>query len=154
VSSRDTDPARTGGANPAPPVAQLLGRAGLVPFCAAPLAIWLWPAAAERIGDAFAVYSLGIVCFLLGAWWGIGLIRRSAAGLLLSNALFLAAVAGFLTLPLSLALLFNALLLAITVVVERHHALFRPAPAYYRALRLQLTAVAGTALAVSAWLLA
>ncbi len=135
-------------------MAVLLGRAGLIPFCAAPLAIWLWPAAAAPIGDALAVYGLGIVWFLLGAWWGIGLVRQSPAGLVLSNALFLAGMAGFVTLPLPLFLLFTAMLLAITLIVERHLALFRPAPPYYRALRLQLTVVAGVALTASAWLLA
>lgn len=140
--------------NPVPAVALLLGRAGLMPFCAAAIAVWLWPAGAALVGDVLAIYTLGIITFLLGAWWGLGLVRRDASGLLLSNLLFLSAVAGRVLLPLPLFLLFGALLLAILLVLERRLPLFRPAPRYYRALRLQLSAVAGIALVAAAWRLA
>ena len=100
-----------------------------------------------------AHYALGIVAFLLGIWWGLGLIRRSAAALIMSNALFLAAFAGRSLLPDPLFLVLAAIILSLTLVVERSHALFRPQPPYYARLRLELTAVAAITLLLSAALM-
>ena len=136
-----------------PRTAKGLGRAGLLPFCIAPLLLYLDPVHRDLYTDALGSYALAILCFLVGIWWGLALIRRSALALLLSNALVLAAFFGKLLLPASAFFLLCCLLFPLTVVVERSLWLFRRQPAYYASLRLQLTAVATVALLLSAWLL-
>ncbi len=131
-------------------VATILGRAGLVPFIAAPILLLALPRQGALTCAILADYAFGIIAFLQGIWWGLGLIRRNAPALLASNALFLAAFAGHTLLPDSLFLVLAAMLLCITLAAERTQALFRPQPAYYAALRLQLTAVATIGLLVSA----
>ena len=136
--------------NPVPPVATWLGRAGLLPFIASPLAIYLYPDHAQLIGQATGSYALSIICFLVGIWWGLGLVRRRASALLLSNAVVLTAFFGHIGLSTGGFLLLAACLFPATVLAERVHPLFRPQPPYYARLRAQLTAVATLSLVLSA----
>ena len=136
--------------NPVPPVATWLGRAGLLPFIASPLAIYFYPDHAQLIGQVTGSYALSIICFLVGIWWGLGLIRRRASALLISNAVVLTAFFGHIGLSTGVFLLLGACLFAATVIVERVHPLFQPQPPYYARLRAQLTAVATLSLVLSA----
>ena len=133
--------------------ARRLGRAGLVPFVAAPALLAMLPASRVLICELLADYALGIIAFLLGIWWGMGLIRRSARALVMSNAIFLAALLGRLLDDAPFFVL-AAAILVLTLAVERSHALFRRQPPYYARLRLELTAVASIALLLSAALAA
>jgi hypothetical protein len=136
--------------NAVPPVATWLGRAGLLPFIAAPVAMLLYPEQLQFAGRVLSVYALSIICFLVGIWWGLGLIRREAFALVISNAVVLVAFFGHIGLPVPGFLLLCALLFPATVLVERWHRLFRPQPRYYARLRVQLTAVATLSLLLAA----
>ncbi len=140
----------TGTGYPLPTVATALGRAGLLPFCAVPVLMYFDPHHGSVYADGLASYALAIICFLVGIWWGLALIRRSSWALVLSNAFVLAAFFGHLLLHSRDFFLLCALLYPATVVLERSAGLFRPQPAYYARLRLQLTAVATIALLVAA----
>ena len=133
-----------------PTVATWLGRAGLLPFVAAPLVMALLPEQARFAGDVLAVYALSIICFLVGVWWGLALIRRAALALLLSNAVVLVAFFGYLGLSGQGFLLLCSLLFPATVLLERFHQMFRPQPPYYARLRLQLTTIATLSLLLAA----
>lgn len=136
-----------------PTVATWLGRAGLLPFCAAPLAMYVMPLYTQLIGGWLASYALAIICFLTGAWWGLALIRRSVAALVTSNAAVLVAVFGYILLPGAPFLFLCAALFPFTILVERSMQLFKPQPSYYARLRLQLSAVASAALLLAGSLL-
>jgi hypothetical protein len=97
-----------------------------------------------------ASYALAIICFLVGVWWGLALIRRATGPLICSNAIVIVAFFGHVLLTDQAFFVLCALLYPLTVAVERSHTLFRPQPPYYARLRLQLTVVATVALALSA----
>jgi hypothetical protein len=125
-----------------PATALWLGRAGLLPFVAAPLLVVLDPARSRFYLEVAGAYALAIVCFLCGAWWGIALLRRSPGMLLASNALVVVAVAAVALLAPASALIVLSALLLLTLTVEQVHPMFIRQPPYYARLRLQLTAVA------------
>ena len=124
---------------------RLLGYAGLIPFVL-PVA-WLafggepyaW------IGKLAGVYALGIICFLTGSWWGLGLGHRPRAAFWASNAVFLAAIALFVLLPEAWPLTAALLLLAI-FALERIDGLIPATDSAYRGMRLRLTLVAGASM--------
>ncbi len=136
--------------NGVPPVATWLGRAGLLPFIAAPIAMAVYPEQLQFAGRVLSVYALSILCFLVGVWWGLGLIRREASALVLSNAVVIVAFFGHIGLPDQGFLFLCALLFPATILMERSHRLFRPQPPYYARLRAQLTAVATLSLLLAA----
>jgi len=107
---------------------------------------------ARLYAELLANYALAIVCFLVGIWWGIALIRRSAAILTLSNAVVIIAFAGRSLLNYSPFFLLCAALLVFTLLVERHHSMFRRQPAYYATLRGGVSGVAVVMLAIAATL--
>ncbi len=122
-----------------------LGYAGLLPFVGLAAVAWLAPDLAERALDTLELYAFGIVAFLLGSWWGQSLLRPSPATSVLSNGLFLLALAallftGRLWLPIC------AVLLVLVWVAERHLEPSKDAAAWYRGLRLQLSVVAAVSL--------
>lgn len=127
-----------------------LGRAGLLPFVGLLAALYLDPQNQQQWSKILSAYTLAIICFLVGAWWGLALIRRSATALLLSNALVLIAVFGHVLLVAGSFFQLCALLFLATVVIERRHGLFRRQPPYYARLRLQLSLVASTSLVLAA----
>ncbi|MBT7718810.1 MAG: DUF3429 domain-containing protein [Halieaceae bacterium] len=133
-----------------PTVASWLGRAGLLPFLGLSLATYLDPERGNVWRTVLASYALSIHCFLVGAWWGISLIRRHWIVLLISNVFVLIAFFGHIFLAVETFLLLCALLFPCTLIIERLHPLFEPQPIYYAQLRLQLTAVATTALLLAA----
>lgn len=130
--------------------ASWLGRAGLVPFVALPCALALDSGRSVLWQKTLGAYAFGILCFLLGAWWGLALVKRHPFILVLSNVLFLALVASFVTLSGTGLYLATAAMFAVMVMVERRHALFKPQPDYYARLRAQLSLVASVALCVAA----
>lgn len=133
-----------------PPVVTLLGRAGLLPFIVTPILMLIAPGHRDLWTLAISNYALAILCFLVGSWWGLALIRRRADAIVASNVLLLAAVLGNTTLPSSLFLPLAALLLATTVILENTHPLFSRQPPYYARLRRHLTIVAVPALLIAA----
>ena len=130
-----------------------MGRAGLLPFCAAPLMLYLDPHRTDLYATLLSSYALAIICFLVGAWWGLALIRRSSPALLLSNVVVIVAFLCHALLPAPMFLILCAALYPAIVMVERRGRLFRAQPPYYARLRLQLTAVATASLVVAASLL-
>jgi hypothetical protein len=133
-----------------PWIATVLGRAGLLPFCAAPLLMYLDPRHQLFYADMLASYALAIICFLVGAWWGLALIRRSPMALVMSNAVVIVAFLGHALLSTGMFFLLCAVLYPATVIVERRAWLFQPQPPYYARLRAQLTVVASAALLLAA----
>lgn len=127
---------------PTPITATWLGRAGLLPFCLLPMAVYVWPQNTALWLNLLANYSLAILCFLPGVWWGMGLIRRRAQPLLVSNALVIVAFFARSLLSERHFLLVAVGLFVVLLAYERLHSLFKPQPAYYARLRIQLTAVA------------
>jgi hypothetical protein len=143
----------TQGADAVPRVAVVLGRAGLLPFCAGPLLIGLDPRHGMVYADVLASYALAILCFLVGVWWGLSLIRRSPLAMALSNFLVVLAFFGHVLLSTAAFFVLCAVLYPSTVMLERRMRLFRAQPPYYARLRLQLTVVATLTLLLSAALL-
>ena len=130
-----------------------LGWAGLLPFVAAPLAVYLSAQPAALVAPAIAAYGLAILSFLVGAWWGIALLRREPGILIASNLVVIAACMGFVLLDLRSQLVLEAVLLTGLVVFECMHPMLRPQPSYYAALRLRLSVVASLALLLSGLLM-
>ncbi len=129
-----------------PTVATWLARSGLLPFITLPFLIAFDLTRATLWIELLRSYSLGILCFLLGAWWGLALIRRHTSALWLSNALFLVNFFGYLILPANGYLVLAAMLFVALVVIEKRHPLFHLQPPYYAHLRLMLSATASLAL--------
>lgn len=129
-----------------PAYAQGLGWAGLLPFIGLSVLVYLQPYHGLLWADVLSSYALAIICFLVGVWWGLALIRRSARALVLSNVVVIAAFFGHVLLPAKGFLGLCALLFPTTALLERWLPLFRPQPAYYARLRLQLTLVASVTL--------
>jgi hypothetical protein len=139
--------------NPVPAVATWLGRTGLLPFIGLPIVIFMDHHHARLWGDMLATYALAIICFLVGVWWGLALIRRNGPALVMSNAVVLVAFFGHVLLPVTGFLLLCTVLFPFTVIAERRYALFKPQPAYYARLRLQLTLVATISMLIAVALL-
>jgi Protein of unknown function (DUF3429) len=133
-----------------PRTATLLGLAGLTPFYLAPLAMWIDVHHGRLYAELLANYALCIICFLVGIWWGLALIRRSRSALIISNAVVLIALFSRSLLTYSPFFLVCAVLFVFTVFVERRHRLFKPQPTYYARLRLGLSAVAAVMLTIAA----
>lgn len=113
-------------------------------------ALYLDPHYQQLWGKSLAAYTLAILCFLVGAWWGLALIRRSPVVLLLSNAVVLCAFFGHILLTRAHFFLLAALLFLAIVIFERQHSLFLRQPLYYERLRLQLSLVAIASLLLAA----
>lgn len=129
-----------------------LGRAGLLPFVGLALALYLNPQNQSLWAHVLTTYMLAIICFLVGAWWGMALIRRSPLTLLLSNGVVLVAFFGQILLSTAGFFVLGIVILIATVALERRHILFKAQPSYYARLRLQLTVVAGLSLTFAALL--
>ena len=130
---------------------KLLGYAGLIPFI--PLALAAGYTASVTMLHLLAVYSFGIFSFLVGSWWGIGLLRYQTLVLCLSNALFLVAATLFAWLSLEQWLAVSGILFVIIFLIEGRLAAFVRQPDYYRRLRLHLTlGVAISQFCLYAWI--
>jgi hypothetical protein len=133
-----------------PRTAIWLGAAGLLPFLGLPVAIAIDPHHQALWAQVLAAYSLGILCFLLGTWWGLTLIRRHTSALLMSNGLFLLTFASYVLQDLQTFFMISALLFVALLLIERRHALFRFQPAYYARLRVVLSVTASLSLIFAA----
>jgi hypothetical protein len=127
-----------------------LGRAGLLPFMGLLVAIYLDAQHQQLWAESLATYSLAILCFLVGSWWGLALIRRTPTALILSNVVVLVAFFGHVLLTTASFLLLGAGLFLATVVIERRHLLFKRQPPYYARMRLQLSLIAMASLILAA----
>lgn len=134
-----------------PLTARWLGWAGLLPFVALAAATSLAPAMAVTAATLLADYAFGILCFLLGIWWGIGVMRADPAPLLWSNALFIVLFFARAMLHGAAFMVIAAVLFIVLLVLEHRLPVFRRQPAYYAALRSRLSLVAAAALLVGAW---
>lgn len=120
------------------------GLGGMVPFIAAVLAIYLWPAGADMAHRLFFLYSAGILAFMAGVYWPIGMQLEDRAypispvnALLLSQFFFISA--GFTILvPHSLAVIVYPLLFLLLYLTDRR-VMSRYWPDWYQTLRLALT---------------
>ena len=135
-----------------PQTTTVLGLAGVLPFFLAPLAIWRDHHHAWLYAELLANYALAIICFLVGIWWGLALIRRSSSALLISNAVVIVAFFSRSLLPYPLFFLACAALFVFTALLERRHRLFKPQPIYYARLRLGLSGTATVMLTIAAML--
>ena len=133
-----------------PTYAIWLGRAGLLPFMGLLVVLYLDVQHQQVWVKSLTTYTLAILCFLVGSWWGLALIRRTPAALFLSNIVVLVAFFGHVLLPTAPFLLLGAALFLATVVLERRHALFHRQPPYYARLRLQLSLIASASLLLAA----
>jgi hypothetical protein len=127
------------------PAALALGYAGLLPFVAGAVLIWFEePVNPFFVLQAFHVYSIMVLAFLCGTWWGFAfsdLDRRLRRWLLLaSNVLFVSLWLVMLFLPSLHTLAVLGLAYAILLLPELG---FRelPVDAGYRRMRIILTAV-------------
>ena len=133
-----------------PKAAIWLGASGLLPFLGLPVAMAIDPHHQVLWAQTLAAYSLGIVCFLLGTWWGLALIRLHTSALLMSNGLFLVTLVSYVLQDLQTFFMVSALLFLALLLIERRHALFRPQPAYYARLRIVLSVTASLSLMFAA----
>ena len=133
-----------------PTYAIWLGRTGLLPFVGLLPVLYLDVQHEQVWAKSLTTYTLAILCFLVGSWWGLALIRRTPAALLLSNIVVLVAFFGHVLLPTAPFLLLGAALFLATIVFERRHALFHRQPPYYASLRLQLSFIASASLLLAA----
>lgn len=117
-----------------------LGFAGLTPFIASTLGVWLlqdFPRALSQQG--FIVYSLAILCFLAGSLWGTAMHRTGPdrlLRLLVSNGIVIFAVLSVLTAQAVIAAGLLALAYLATLWYERGSATLR---GWYPRMRVQLT---------------
>jgi hypothetical protein len=110
----------------------------------------IYPNHQALCAQTLAAYSLGIICFLLGTWWGLTLIRRYTSALLMSNGLFLVTFASYILHDLQTFFMTSALLFIVLLLIERRHALFREQPVYYARLRALLSVTASLSLVSAA----
>jgi hypothetical protein len=143
--NREIIPPRSTSRWPLPVLTQALGYSGVLPFIGLAMAIGLQPQQ-QRWQQLLAGYALAILCFLLGAWWAIALLRRFRLPLLLSNLLVIATVFSFILLPTGYFYLIAATLFIVLTVVERRHPQFSRQPTYYALMRVRLSAIAAASL--------
>ena len=127
-----------------------LGYAGLLPFFGLALASHLLPSVQHELRAALASYAFAIICFLVGSWWGMALIRKNVSGLVLSNVITLVVVAGSIMLTTQQFLLFEMLVLQALWLVESIFPLFKRQPDYYRRMRMVLSVSGGVCLVMAA----
>ena len=131
-----------------PALTQTLGYSGVLPFISLAIAIALQPQ--QKIWQQLmAGYTLAILCFLLGAWWAIALLRRYKLPLILSNLVVIATVFSFILLPTAYFYLLAATVFIGLTVFERRHQQFSRQPVYYAIMRVRLSAIAASALVAS-----
>lgn len=122
-----------------------LGYAGLIPFVIPALMILFGHEHAELLTELIGAYAFGIICFLAGSWWGMGLRPGLQGTLVLSNFYFLIAFSVYLF-AAQVWLLAAAVLLIIIFLSESMSSLFPGFPSGYRMMRGVLTLVASASL--------
>jgi len=122
-----------------------LGYAGLIPFVIPALLIVFDSEHSPFLAALTEGYAFGIICFLTGSWWGIGLTPDSRSALLLSNFYFLIAFSIYLFATQVWALA-SAVLLMGLFLSEQLSTLFPEFPASYRMMRTILTLIASASM--------
>lgn len=135
---------------PSQRVINTLGYAGLIPFVVPALLIVFGSSHSEFLMSLAGAYAFGIICFLTGSWWGMGLLPGARSALLLSNLFFLIA---FFTFALAIEVwgLVAAGLLVSIYLAEQHSSLFPDFPASYRTIRTVLTLIASCSMLTIYW---
>lgn len=122
---------------------QLLGYAGLTPFIAAAVGVFLLTGYPQALAQqAFVIYSLAILCFLAGTLWGSAIHypeKPKFLRLLISNGIVVFAVLSVLTAQQVLAAMLLMLGYISTLWYERGSSSAR---GWYARLRARLTWVA------------
>jgi hypothetical protein len=126
-------------------VINTLGYAGLIPFVIPALLIILGSEYSQFLTSLVGSYAFGIICFLTGSWWGMGLLPGSRSALLLSNLYFLIAFFIFLF-AIEVWVLASAVLLIGIFLAEQRSSLFPEFPASYRVMRTMLTLIASASM--------
>ncbi|MBE0486619.1 DUF3429 domain-containing protein [Marinobacter sp.] len=127
-------------------LAILVGIAGLIPFIAATIGLFVMPANSIAILGWFYLYSAGILAFMGGVYWTIALQLENRSypqsplvSMLLSQLFFVAAGLGLLLQTPQKILLYTAAYLALYIVDARWMRHYWPS--WYLRLRLVLTLV-------------
>lgn len=131
-------------------VINTLGYAGLIPFVIPALLIIFGSESSQFLTSLAGSYAFGIICFLTGSWWGMGLLPGSRPALLLSNFYFLIAFFIFLFAVEVWALAAAVLLIGI-FLAEQRSSLFPEFPASYRVMRTMLTLIASVSMLTIHW---
>ena len=130
-----------------PTTVRVLGYAGLLPFVICALLLARETSYPALVNITASAYAFGIICFLVGTWWGMGYSTDNRLVILLSNAYFLVALLFFLVLPSWWPLAASILLIG-AFVLEQNRTLFPSLPAYYRTMRAILTLVSSGSMLV------
>lgn len=139
-------------------LAILVGVAGLVPFLAGVIGLFLMPAHASWLISWFHIYSAGILAFMAGVYWPVAMQLENrcyplspVVTLVISQVLFLAGGLALL-LPLEWrALVYPVAYIALCLIDVRW--LYNYWPLWYRRLRMGLTTVVVICqLAVIGWM--
>lgn len=136
--------------------AVLLANAGLAPFLFLTLLSFLHiaPELSLRI---MTFYSLAILCFLSGTWWGFALVMPNAdtgtrtLNLVVSNVVVLLAVGAVAFLPAITSIFVLALLYPLGAFLERRLPGLNRQPAYYRNMRLRVSMIAAGSHLLFGW---
>jgi len=122
------------------------GVAGLAPFIAALLGVWFWEGGAELSAKLFYLYSAGILAFMAGVYWPIGMQIEERCypispinALLLSQFFFISAGLTVL-LPHPYGAIIFPLLFILLYLTDRR-VMIGYWPDWYLRLRLVLTVV-------------
>lgn len=127
-------------------LAILVGLAGLIPFIAGALGLWLIPAKSPALIGWFYLYSAGILAFMAGVYWPIAMQfdnrthpQSPLVTILLSQMFFVAAGVGLLLATTGQVFLYTVAYVALYFVDARWMRLYWPS--WYLRLRLALTTV-------------
>ncbi|TVP52725.1 MAG: DUF3429 domain-containing protein [Halomonadaceae bacterium] len=122
------------------------GLGGMIPFILGLLAIWFWPGGADMAAKLFFLYSAGILAFMAGVYWPIGMQLEDRSypispvnALLLSQFFFITAALSVL-LPYQFAIIVFPLLYLLLYLTDRR-IMGGYWPDWYLKLRLALTIV-------------
>lgn len=137
-------------------VAIALAHAGLVPFLALTVMSFMQWAPGFAV-QAMLLYSLAILCFLGGTWWGFALLMShlDAKGkvriLLLSNAIVLVAVGLMLLFSPVIAIYGLGALYVVIMYGERWTPGLDAQPPWYRAMRTRVSMIAAGSHLLFGW---
>lgn len=133
-----------------------LANAGLAPFLILTL-LSFFQIGTGFILQAMVLYSLAIIAFLGGSWWGFALMMREVDSktrvriLIASNVVVLAGTAVVLLLPSPTAVFGLAALYVVIVFFERRLTGLTGEPDYYKAMRLRVSMIAAGAHLLFGW---
>lgn len=127
-------------------LAIVVGIAGLLPFLAAILGLFMMPAKSVAIISYFYIYSAGILAFMAGIYWPLAMQLENRCypisplvTMLLSQVFFVSAGIGLLLPVAAQIVLYTVAYLALYVVDARWMRVYWPD--WYLKLRLALTTI-------------